>query len=158
MAPRDIGRLLLEASRILGAELVTELQERGFDDLRPGHATVALHIDRRTGTRLGDLAERARMTKQGMMLVVDELEGRGYVRRVQDPDDSRAKIVRLTARGRTYVTEVRRSIGAVEARLRSDLGERRFLALCESLEGMAEGTLSGDTDQEPEGSVGPGDD
>ena len=140
MAPRDLGRLLLEASRILGAELVAELQERGFDDLRPGHVTVALHIDRRVGSHLGDLAERARMTKQGMMFVVDELEERGYVRRVVDPEDSRAKIVRLTARGRRYAVEVRRSIAAVEARLRDDLGEERFAALREGLEGIVEAT------------------
>lgn len=141
MAPRDLGRLLLEASRLLGADLVAELQERGFDDLRPGHATVALHIDRRVGSHLGDLAERARMTKQGMMFVVDELEERGYVRRVVDPEDSRAKIVRLTARGRRYAVEVRRSIAAVEARLRADLGEDRFDALREGLEGIVEGAL-----------------
>lgn len=144
MPPRDLGRLLLEASRILGADLVAELQERGFDDLRPGHATVALHIDRRVGSHLGDLAERARMTKQGMMLVVDELEERGYVRRVVDPDDSRAKIVRLTARGRRFAVELRRSVAAVETRLRADLGDERFASLREALEGIVEG---GDDDR-----------
>jgi DNA-binding MarR family transcriptional regulator len=134
MGEPDLPRLLLEASRTLGAEVVTSLDERGFPDARPGHAAVFMHIDRRWGTRLTDLARRARMTKQGMMLLVDDLETRGYVRRVPDPEDSRAKVVRLTARGRRYVAEARRAVAAVEARARRELGDRRYESLWGALE------------------------
>ncbi len=130
----DLGRLLLEAHRALGAELVASLAERGYPDARPGHAAVFLHIDRRAGTRLTELARRARMTKQGMMLVVDDLEQRGYVRRVPDAEDARAKVVRLTARGRRFVAEARRASAAVEARARRELGDRRYETLREALE------------------------
>jgi DNA-binding MarR family transcriptional regulator len=130
----DLPRLLLEASRTLGAEVVASLDERGFPDARAGHAAVFMHIDRRWGTRLTDLAARARMTKQGMMLLVDDLETRGYVRRVPDPEDSRAKVVRLTARGRRYVAEARRAVAAVEARARRELGDRRYESLWGALE------------------------
>ncbi len=134
MGEPDLPRLLLEASRTLGAEVVASLGERGFPDARPGHAAVFMHIDRRWGTRLTDLARRARMTKQGMMLLVDDLETRGYVRRVPDPEDSRAKVVRLTARGRRYVAEARRAVAAVEARARRALGDRRYESLWGALE------------------------
>jgi DNA-binding MarR family transcriptional regulator len=93
-----------------------------------------MHVDRRWGTRLTDLARRARMSKQGMMLLVDDLEQRGYVRRVPDPEDARAKVVRLTARGRRFVAEARRAVAAVEARARRELGDRRYEALRDSLE------------------------
>lgn len=146
MADPDLGRLLLEAHRALGAELVATLAERGYPDARPGHAVVFLHIDRRTGTRLTELARRARMTKQGMMLVVDDLEQRGYVRRVPDPEDARAKVVRLTARGRRYVAEARRASVALEARARRDLGDRRYETLRDALE-----ELVGLGPEEPEG-------
>lgn len=142
----DLGRLLLEASRQVGADLVAELQERGFDDARPGHAVVALHIDRRSGTRVGDLAARAGMTKQGMLLLVDDLEARGYVRRVADPDDARARIVRLTARGRRYIAEFRRSLAAVEGRVRRDLGDARFEAMHAALEDLVAGTAEPEAD------------
>ena len=56
MGEPDLSRLLLEASRVLGAEIVVGLQERGFPDARPGHAALFMHIDRRWGTRLTDLA------------------------------------------------------------------------------------------------------
>lgn len=134
MSEPDLGRLLLEAHRALGAELVAALAERGYPDTRPGHAAVFLHIDRRSGTRLTELARRARMTKQGMMLLVDDLEQRGYVRRIPDPEDARAKIVRLTARGRRYVAEARRTTAALEAWARRELGDRRYETLRGALE------------------------
>jgi DNA-binding MarR family transcriptional regulator len=130
----DLGRLLLEAQRALAAEVGAELEERGFDDLRPGHAAAFLHIDRRRGSRLTDLAARARVTKQAMMLVVDDLESLGYMRRVADPVDSRAKVVRLTARGRGAAAECRRVVQAVEKQAVGVLGDRRYELLRESLE------------------------
>jgi len=138
VAEPDLPRLLLEASRALGAEVVSGLDERGFPDARPGHAAVFMHIDRRSGTRLTELARRARMTKQGMMLLVDDLETRGYVRRVPDSEDARAKVVRLTARGRRYVAEARRAMAAVEARARRELGDRRYESLRAALEELIE--------------------
>lgn len=136
MAEANLGRLLREAHRALTRELMQGMDERGYPDTRPGHATVLTNIDRRSGTRLTELARRARMTKQGMMLLVDDLEARGYVRRVPDPEDGRAKVVRLTARGRRYVAEVRRALAAVEGRARRLLGDRRYEALRSALEAL----------------------
>ena len=125
---------MLEGHRALSGELLEDMSERGFPDLRPAHTAVFLNIDRRSGTRLTELARRARMTKQGMMLLVDDLEARGYVRRVPDESDARAKVVRLTARGRRCAAETRRSAAAVEARTRRLLGERAFEVFLEALD------------------------
>ncbi len=146
MTETDLGRLLLETHRALSNELMEALVERGYPDARPSHAAVFMNIDRRWGTRLGVLARRARMTKQGMMLIVDDMESRGFVRRVPDPEDGRAKVVRLTARGRRYVAEARRVVAGIEARARRELGERRFEALWSALE-----YLSGASGEVPEG-------
>lgn len=139
VAETDLARLLLEGHRVLAAELMRSLVERGYPDARPGHAAVFMNIDRRSGSRLTELAHRARMTKQGMMLLVDDLEARGYVRRVGDPEDGRAKMVRLTARGRRYVAEARRAVQAVEGRARRRLGDRRYDALRSALGTLVEG-------------------
>lgn len=129
----DLGRLLLEAQRALATELAFALEERGYQDLRPGHAAVFLHIDRRSGSRLTDLAARARVSKQSMMLTVDELESRGYLRRAPDRDDARAKLVKLTTRGRTAAAECRRAVQAVETRTRRLLGDRAYGQLRDAL-------------------------
>jgi DNA-binding MarR family transcriptional regulator len=134
----DVTRLLLEARRALAGELDADLEERGFPDLRPGHTTLFLSIDRRSGSRLTDLAEQVRLTKQGMMLLVDDLESRGYVRRVPDPSDARAKLVRLTARGRRAAAECRRAVQGLEQRVRWQLGDRRYDTLREVLEELSE--------------------
>ena len=143
MAETDLGRLLLEGHRALASELNDELEERGYPDARPGHSAVFMNIDRRSGTGLTELARRARMTKQGMMLLIDELESRGYVRRVPDPEDARAKVVRLTAHGRRCAAEARRVVAGVESRARRDLGIRRYATMREALEmltGVSDGS------------------
>jgi len=140
MAPavNDTSRLALEVHRILAAELLETLTDWGWEGVRASHAAVFTTIDRRSGSRLTELARRAHITKQGMMLLVDELQERGYVRRVPDPEDARAKIVRLTARGRRYATDVRRAVAAIESRMRRDLGHRGYAAMREGLEALVD--------------------
>lgn len=132
----DLARLLLEARRAVASDLAADLQERGFDDLRPGHAAVFLSIDRRSGSRITDLAGEARLTKQALMALVDDLESRGYVRRVPDPADARAKLVRLTARGRRAAAEYRRAMTAIDQRTKRQLGDA-YDTMVEALEELA---------------------
>lgn len=138
MAEPQLARLLLAAHRSLAADLVVELEERGWPDLRASQAALVLNVDRRFGTRLTELARRAGVTKQAMMVVVDDLEVRGLVRRTPDLEDGRAKVVRLTARGRTFAAECRRAVAAVEARARRMLGGRRYDVLRETLDILLE--------------------
>ena len=134
----DITRLLLEARRELASALDADLAERGYPDLRPGHAALFLAVDRRSGSRITDLADQSRLTKQAMMAMVDDLEERGYVRRVPDPADARAKLVRLTAHGRRAAAECRRAIQALEQRTRRALGDRTYDVLLDALEVLSE--------------------
>ena len=129
MTDPDLMRMLLEAHRALAAELRDVLEERGYPQARAGYAAVFMHIDRRSGTRLTELARRAHISKQGMMLIVDDLEQIGLVRRVRDPADGRAKVVRLTAKGRRFVAEARRAMGTIEGRVRREPGDRRYEGL-----------------------------
>ena len=66
--------------------------------IRPAHSAVFVNIDRE-GSRLTQLAERAAMTPQAMGELVDDLASLGYVERVADPADRRAKLIMLTGPG-----------------------------------------------------------
>lgn len=139
----DLPSLLLAAQRAVAAELTASMAARGYDDVRPGHGAVFLWIDRRTGTRLGELARRAGVTKQSMMQAVDDLQARGYVRRVADPADARATVVELTAEGRRCATEFRRAMQVLETRIRRRLGDRTDQALRAALGALAGEASSG---------------
>ncbi len=80
------------------AEFRSELEAAGYDDIRPTHGCIFRFV-REDGMRLTELATLAGMTKQSVGEVVDDLAALGYVERVPDPDDRRAKLISLTAKG-----------------------------------------------------------
>jgi DNA-binding MarR family transcriptional regulator len=125
-ASPSLTALLLEAFRSMDREIAAALADRGIGELRPSEAKALILVERGTGTRLTDLSVRAGITKQAMMQVVDQLQGKGLVRRTADPADARAKTVKLTAKGLRERAEARRALTSVEARLHRRLGDRRY--------------------------------
>ena len=95
----DFLALLYTVADGLMDELTARMLEAGFSDVRGAHGCVFGNIDP-NGMRLTELADRAAMTKQAVGEAVSDLEGLGYAERVADPSDGRAKIIRLTDRGR----------------------------------------------------------
>jgi DNA-binding MarR family transcriptional regulator len=89
------------------------------------------------GGRLTDLAERAQMTKQAVGEVASELEKMGYVERVPDPADGRAKIIRLTGRGSEAWVLGRQVFDEIRERWEAEYGAERVRAMVELLEEMA---------------------
>lgn len=111
---RLIGALLRIPREAATRQILEKLAARGYGDVRLAHFTAFAHLPPE-GLRLTDLAEAAFLTKQSMGYLVDELEARGYMERLPDPADRRAKVVRLTARGRAVEQVVRGAIREVEA-------------------------------------------
>ena len=116
--------LIKIADRVIDDVVVAKLGASGFDDVRHSHRAVFEMIDR-TGTRITDLARRARITKQGMGQLVDDLEALGYVESLPDPTDGRAKLVSLTAKGRDAVGVARAATTELEGHWACHLGEER---------------------------------
>jgi MarR family transcriptional regulator, temperature-dependent positive regulator of motility len=100
------------------------------------HSALFAHIDPE-GTRSSEVAERAGMTKQGIGQLVADLEKKGYVERVEDPVDRRAKLVRLTKKGRHHVREAREIIGEIEEAYARRLGDGRLETLRASLKNLS---------------------
>ena len=115
------------------AELTRRVEATAYSDIRVSHGCVFGTIDPE-GTRLTDLAERAHMTKQSVGEVASDLEQRGYVERVPDPSDGRAKIIRLTERGRNAQAIGRGLIDDIEREWAERFGTERIAALREALE------------------------
>jgi DNA-binding MarR family transcriptional regulator len=96
---REIGILLFVANRALEQRAFDAVVEAGFTDITLAQARVAARISPQ-GSRVTDLAEQARVTKQSAAFLVEQLEAGGYVRRVPDRSDGRARLVHLTPRAR----------------------------------------------------------
>jgi DNA-binding MarR family transcriptional regulator len=116
-------------------DLERRVAETPYSDIRISHGCVFGNIDPE-GTRLTDLAERARMTKQSVGEVTSDLEQRGYVERVPDPSDGRAKIIRLTERGRAAQALGVGLIDEIEQEWAEQFGAERVAALREALEAI----------------------
>ncbi len=132
-APENLAILLREPFRVGNEVLHRRFAERGHSEIRPPHGNVMQFLDD-DGTRVSVLAERAEMTKQSMAELVAHLERLGYVKRVPDPDDRRAKLVRATPRGKQLYAIAREVVAEIEAEWTKRLGRAKMRRLRELLE------------------------
>lgn len=130
---RTMGALLRTPWQVLAERVYGALAEGGYPDIRPAHGVVFRYI-RRDGSRVVELAERAGMTKQSMAVLVDYLVGRGYASVEPDPSDGRAKLVRLTQKGKRVQLAALKLSHKVEAEWAALIGEREMENLRELLE------------------------
>ena len=132
--PFDVftGTLLLHAFQGFERWLFEGYGRRGEDGLRPKHGAVIANIDRH-GTRPSVLADRAGMTRPAMGELIDELEATGYVERVPDPDDRRAKLVRPTRKTLARQRLAQEVNAEIEAAYIARLGNARYRQLRHAL-------------------------
>lgn len=117
-------------------EFLTELEQSEFNDVRLAHGCVFRYMKER-GLRLTEIAERGNMTKQSAGEVVDDLVALGYVERVPDPDDRRAKLVCLTERGEAAQAYGFYILAEIEKRWGERYGAERVAGLRAILEEIA---------------------
>lgn len=113
--------LMFIAARAAGDRIFRAVHEAGFDDVTIAQSRLMMGIDT-DGTRLSVLAERAQIAKQTATALVDKLERAGYVQRVADPSDGRARLVRMTARAEAALPIARAEEDRIEAEWRAQLG------------------------------------
>ena len=137
-APENLAILLREPFRA-GTELLhRRFAERGHPEVRPPHGNVMQFLDD-GGTRVSVLSERAQMTKQSMAELVAHLERLGYVERVPDPSDRRARLVRATPRGQELYAIARDVVAEIEAEWTRRLGKAKMRQLRRLLEELNAG-------------------
>ena len=123
-----IGLLFQQLARDFEARVRATLRSRGHVGLQPSHQVVFASLGS-SGARLTALAGRAGMTKQAMGQLVDDLESLGYVERIPDPADGRAKIVRFTPDGRAFLDDAADVISAIWCDYAALLGEQELASL-----------------------------
>ncbi|HVF78871.1 MAG TPA: MarR family transcriptional regulator, partial [Solirubrobacteraceae bacterium] len=129
----NLAQLLKHPYEALVVRLHEQLALAGFPDIRPAHGCVFQYTEP-DGSRLTDLARRAGLTKPTLVAAVHDLERLGYVERLPDDRDRRAKVVRLTARGAAAAAEGAGIISEIETQWASRLGAQHAQQLRRALE------------------------
>ncbi|HKV43923.1 MAG TPA: MarR family transcriptional regulator [bacterium] len=127
-----IGALLRVPAQVVQRRIIKGLNAAGFEELRVPHMAVLLYPGP-DGVRPGILAERAGMSKQAVNQLLRSLEGLGYIIRSDAPRGDRARIIRLTKRGRAAFSRIYEILGDIEREWSAELGPARFAQLKELL-------------------------
>jgi DNA-binding MarR family transcriptional regulator len=101
-----IGTLLRYPWQAVRLRIHQALVAAGFDDLQPAHLAV-LQAPGPDGRRPVELARAALMSRQAMNRLIQGLERLGYLQRTTAEHDGRARIVRLSERGRRATATIR---------------------------------------------------
>src|SRR4051794_211653 len=128
LGSRNLGTLLRDRWLELNERLHRHVAAQGFDDLRPALSVVFQHVQDE-GSRLTEIAERAQLTKQTVVYLVNELESLRYVERVADAADGRAKLIRLSARGEAAGAAARRAAAEIEGEWAQLIGAQELREL-----------------------------
>lgn len=134
---RELGILLFVANRALEQRAFDAVVAAGFTDITLAQARVAARIAP-GGSRVSDLADQARITKQSAAFLVEQLEAAGYVERVPDPTDGRARLVRLTPHARPLIHAADTEVEDVLVEWADHIGQDRLEQLHQALRDLRE--------------------
>jgi DNA-binding MarR family transcriptional regulator len=128
----EIGELLREVRAMLIDGVEQRVSAAGFEDLRGNHDCVFSHLSPQ-GTRVAQLATQSQMAPQTIVWHVDQLERLGYVERIPDPSDRRAKLIRPTEHGLAFMAAARDALADIEHNWTSALGPDSLTQLRDAL-------------------------
>ena len=122
----NAGFELAKASQRWNELLYEEFRRRGFGEVRPSYGSVLLPLFEEDGLRMGELAARARLSKQTMTTLIRLMERARLVTREPDPVDGRASLIRLSERAREFGPVAAEIVAELERTLAARLEERRY--------------------------------
>jgi len=134
----NLGFLLAKASQRWNELLQEAFAGEGFPEVRPSYGSVLLPLFEEDGLRMGEIASRARLSKQTMTTMVRLAERDGLVARRSDAADRRATRVHLTAKGVRFKPVAERVLAHLDEIAREALGERTLSGTARALAKLAE--------------------
>jgi DNA-binding MarR family transcriptional regulator len=132
-----VGAMLRVVWQWVRDQMYAGVVAAGYDDLNAAHVELWRYPGLE-GQRPTQLADQAGITKQSVNELLGHLERHGYLARVPDSADGRARVIRLTSKGRRLGETIYAEAGAAQLRIAEILGPRRFAQLHSSLEQLTE--------------------
>src|SRR2546421_208880 len=116
----NLGFLMAKASQRWNDLLAERFRARGFGEVRPSYGSVLLPLFEEDDLRMGEIARRARLSKQTMTTLVRLCERDGLVDRTRDPGDARAFRIRLAPRALAFKPVADAGLGEFYFDIRAD--------------------------------------
>jgi DNA-binding MarR family transcriptional regulator len=104
------------------AEMIEHVHRAGFPDVSYAHIPI-FRYEGPDGRQPTEIAATAQLSKQAVNDVLGQLERSGYLKRKPHPNDGRARVVRLTARGRRLDAAIWEAGREVERTWKERIGE-----------------------------------
>ena len=119
----NLCRYLLSIGRSTEVKTMVGLKNIGHDNLVMAFGSP-LAVIGNTAPRITDLAELLGISKQLCLQALRPIENADYIFREADPDDARAKRVKLTAKGRAMVVDGLKELDGISLEMAKATGKR----------------------------------
>lgn len=137
------GRLIYIIFRYVHEWASIRWKEDGWENLQPDHMRL-ISIVGADSVNNNELAKRARVSKQAMSKMVNQLEKFGFIDVQPDPKDSRAKVISVSNQGAEFL-QYFNSCGKLLAKdFASIIGEEKTKQLIPILSELAESIIERD--------------
>lgn len=136
----NISRGIYITHRYVNEWAQSKWKEDGWDDIRPDHLRL-ISIISMEPLNINELSKRARVSKQAMSKMVNDLITKGFIAYEADPKDSRAKIISITKEGVDFLVYFKGCAKLVEKKFEDIIGSKKTQQLIDILGELSEGIL-----------------
>jgi DNA-binding MarR family transcriptional regulator len=137
---RIVTRGLYITHRFVNEWAQRKWKEDGWDDIRPDHLRL-ISIISAEEVNINELSRRARVSKQAMGKMVNQLISKGFIAYEIDPRDSRSKIITITKEGVDFMEYFKGCAKYVEQSFEEIIGAKKTQQLIDLLGELSEGIL-----------------
>lgn len=123
--PDGFGFLISDIARLIRADMDRQIEAAGIG-VTPGEARTLVYIARYGEERQNVLAERMGLEAMTLSSYLDRLERNGFVQRLLDPSDRRAKLVQLTASAQVALETILQIGQDIRLRARGSLSDEEW--------------------------------
>jgi DNA-binding MarR family transcriptional regulator len=126
---QNIGFLLAKALQRWNVLLYEKFCEAEYGDVRPAYGSILIPLFEEDGLQIGELARRAKLSKQTMTTLLKLMEARGLVARQRDQKDARASRIYLTEYGLQFKSVAFRVLEEMDELVSKQLSNRDISVL-----------------------------
>ena len=136
----NINRGIYISHRFINEWAQKKWKEDGWEGIRPDHMRV-LSIISMEPMNVNELSRRARVSKQAMSKMVNDLISKDFIAFETDPKDSRSKIITITASAVDFMEYLSGCSKLVEEKFTDIIGAKKTEQLINILGELSEGIL-----------------